>query len=83
MVAVGVGAGDGDETAAAERRHDRLDMAGQIGPRIDYHRFRVADQIGLGAGEGIRRGIVREQAGDAGLEQLQDCIRGVHGAAVP
>ena len=91
MVAVGVGAGDGDQTGGADGGEDCLDMVGFVGAGIDHrHAIGIADDIGLGAGEGEGRRIGGEDAGDqrfepvdlAGGPGLRGKVHGNHMGAV-
>ena len=61
VVAVGVGADDRGDALAFGGGEDRLDMVGQIGPRIDHRHLAGADDIGLRARIGEGRGIGGEQ----------------------
>ena len=51
VVAVGVGAEDRGDRPPADRRDQRVEMLGQVGPGIDHRDLVLADQIGLGAGD--------------------------------
>ncbi len=84
MVAVGVGAGDGDDPTLARRCDDRRDMLGDGGPGVDDDDFiPFAGKICLRSGKCIGRRIMRQQPTDAGFDLFQNGIRGVHGSSLP
>ena len=82
VVAVSVRAHDRRDCPPGDRLLQRVEMLGKVGAGIDHRDLAVADQIGLRAEIGECRRIVREHAGNAGLELLQFRIRRVHGSGM-
>ncbi len=68
MVAVGVGADDRGDPFVPRRRQQRIDMRGQVRARIDHRDLARSDDIAVGAGEGERGWIVRQQPAHAGRD---------------
>ena len=59
---------------AREAREQRLDMIGEVRPRVDHRDLAVADDIGPGAAEGKGAGIARHDAPDHRRDRLQPAI---------
>src|SRR6266566_2597544 len=57
-----------------EARHQRGDMLVQFGAGVDHRHLALADDIGAGALEGERAGIVGDDAADARRDGLEPAV---------
>ena len=78
MVAMAVGDEDMGETLALDRRGDRLEMRLVGGTGIDDRDLAGADEIGIGAEEGVWARIVGDDAADAGRDLFGHAIVDIH-----
>src|SRR6202011_728319 len=74
VVAMRVGDQDMRDLLAREAGEQRLDMIGEVRPRVDHRDLAVADDIGPGAAEGKGAGIARHDAPDHRRNRLQPAI---------
>jgi ABC-type polysaccharide/polyol phosphate transport system ATPase subunit len=80
MIVMAVGNENVDETLALGRGSDRLQMTLVGRSRIDDGHLSVADNVSIGAEEGVRAGIVGHDAADAGRNLLGHAIIDVNTA---
>src|SRR5438309_1119080 len=57
-----------------EARHERSDMLFQLGAGVDHRHLALADDIGAGALEGERAGIVGDDAPDARCDGFEPTV---------
>jgi hypothetical protein len=68
VVAVRVGDEDRLDRPAGDRRQQRVQMRGIVGAGVDHREVAGADEVGLRAAVGVRRGIGRQHASDERFE---------------